>query len=117
MELAIENPVNITSEESSVRNFRGTMNIILQENRTILTPSDSNMVLDLKLEGMEIKNVNVPSLILEGVDFVVQNENTNITGTDDKIEIHDFYGSIRITEAIELSGNVSRVKDEKWSIG
>jgi hypothetical protein len=64
-----------------------------------------------------IKNVDIPSLIIESIDFVVQNENTNITGTDDKIEIHDFFGNVRITDVIELSGNVSKVKDDKWSIG
>ncbi|UCD02649.1 MAG: hypothetical protein JSV63_02545 [Candidatus Aenigmatarchaeota archaeon] len=117
VQLVIDKPVNITSEVSSVRNFMGTMDIILDENKTMLVPKDSDLVLDLQLEDMEVKNVNVPSLVLERMDFVVEYDNTNITGTDEKIEIHDFYGDLKITDVIELSGNVSKVKNDKWSIG
>ena len=117
IQLLIDSPVNITSESSSVRNFVGTMDIILDENKTILSPKDSDLVFDLKLDNMFVSSVNVPSLVLENMDFVVQNDNTNITGTDDKIEIHDFYGDLTVTDVIELKGNVSKVKDDKWSIG
>jgi len=117
LELGFENPVNITAGESSVMNFKGTVDINLEENKTKLLPEGSDMVLDLKLEETLIKDVSIPKLVFDEIDFMVQSEKTNITATNDRIEIYDFYGDLRITDVVELSGNVSRVNDEKWSIG
>jgi hypothetical protein len=117
IELDIRSPVNISSSGSSVTNFLGSMEIRPLENMTRLSYSETDLVLDLMIEDAVIKNVDIPSLVLENIDFVVQNENTNITGSDDRIEIHNFFGNVRITDVIELSGNVSKVKDGKWSIG
>ncbi len=117
LELGLETPVNITAGESSVTNFKGTVDIDLEENRTKLLPEGSDMVLNLKLDETVIREVSIPSLIFDEMDFVVQSEKTNITATNDKIEIYDFYGDITITDVIELTGNVSKVNDEKWSIG
>lgn len=115
--IEMENPVNITAGDSSVLNFKGMLDLKPRENKTRLVYSDSDLVLNLKLEGAEIKNVKITKLVLEDIDFVVSSEKTNITGSNDKIEIYDFYGDIKITDVVELSGNVSRVKDGKWSIG
>jgi hypothetical protein len=117
LELGFGDPVNITAGESSVLNFRGVLELNLQENKTKLVPEDSELVLDLRLEEMQISDVKISSLVLENIDFVVRSEKTNITATDDRIEIHDFCGDVKVTDVVELSGNVSKVKDEKWSIG
>ncbi len=115
--LEMVDPVNITAGDSSVLNFRGALTLNLVDNKTLLVPSDSDIVMDLRLEGSEIKNVRLTTLIIEDIDFVVSSDKTNISASNDKIEIYDFYGDIRITDVVELSGNVSKVKDDKWSIG
>jgi hypothetical protein len=117
IELEVTEPVNITMGKSSIMNFRGMLNVLFESNMTELKPSDSDLVMNIKLEETEIKNIKIPIFILEDTDFTVSSEKTDITASDDKIEIYDFHGDIRITDAFELTGNVSKVKDDKWSIG
>jgi hypothetical protein len=114
--LDIETPVNISTGDSSLLNFRGVLSLDFNENSSRFLPAESDLVLDLELEGTEIKNVRMPKLVFEGIDFVVESEKTNISASDDRIEIYDFHGDISITDAVELSGNVSKVNNEKWSI-
>jgi hypothetical protein len=116
-DLEMESPVNITAGDSSVMNFVGTLSINLEENRTRAVPSDSAIVVNLVTEEAEIKGVTISRLVIEDIDFMVQSEKTNISATNDRIEIYDFSGDIRIGREIQLSGNVTKVKDEKWSIG
>jgi hypothetical protein len=117
MSLDIGTPVNITAGTAGIANFKGAVELDFRKNSTIFMPSGSEIRLDMGLEGTEIRNVRITKLILRGIDFVVTSEKTNITASDDDIEIYDFLGDIIITDYVLLKGNVSKVKDDQWSIG
>ncbi len=115
--LNIGDAVNITTPDSDIKNFRGTIIFNFDSNRTQLMPADTDLRLDLRMEDYSIEYMKIPELVLEDVDYMVMSENTNITAEGDKIEIYDFTGSVSISDGLVLEGNVSRVKDGQWSIG
>jgi hypothetical protein len=115
--LEMGSPVNITAGTSNILNFKGSVSLNFRENSSTFQPADSDIRLDTELEKTVIKEVRFSKLVLQNIDFVVTSEKTNITGSDDKIEIYDFSGDITVTDHILLSGNVTKVKDEQWSIG
>jgi hypothetical protein len=115
--LSVDSPTNITSGGSGITNFKGTVSFDLKGNKTVFSPSGSEISIDLELESTAISGVRIPAMTIAGIDFIVTSESTNITGTDDDIEIHDFVGEVSVTDRVLLTGNVSRVKDGHWSIG
>ncbi len=114
--IVMESPVNITSVSSEIKNFKGDIDIDFSTNSSKFVLSGTDFVLDTRLERTEIKGVGISSLILENVNYLVESEKTSVTGTDDKIEIYDFYGDITIDGSLILEGNVSVVKNGKWTI-
>ncbi len=117
MSLDIATPVNITAGTAGIANFKGSVKLDFKKNSSVFMPAGSDIRLDMGLDGTEIRDVQISQLILRGIDFVVTSEKTNITASDDDIEIYDFLGDIVITDHVLLTGNVSKVKDEQWSIG
>lgn len=115
--LNMEMPVNISAGTSSISNFKGAVSLNFRENSSTFLPAGSDIRLDTELGKTEIKDVKISKLILKNIDFVVTSEKTNITASDDNIEIYDFSGDITVTDHVLLTGNVSRVKNEQWSIG
>lgn len=115
--LSMENPVNISAGTTSIQNFKGSILLDFGSNSSVFLPAGSELRLETSLADIEVADARISKMILEGVGFVVTSENTNITAENDKIEIYDFSGTIRVTDSVLLSGNVSKVKDEQWSIG
>jgi hypothetical protein len=117
--LSMESPVNITSEGANMQNFRGLISLRFAGNATSaeFMPAGTDFRFDLSLKETRIENVKIANMILDNVGFIINSENTNITATDDRIEIYDFCGTVTIKDSVVLDGNFSRVKDEQWSIG
>jgi hypothetical protein len=116
MTLPIEAPANITAGGSILLNFKGTVDLNFIENSSTFQQAGSDFRFEMEMSEIRISGVSIQKMILQRVDFVVTSESTNITGTDDKIEIYDFSGDITITDHILLTGNVSKVNDGQWSI-
>ncbi len=116
LELEMEVPVNVTSGDTVIRNFKGPITFDFANNRTSFVLSGSDFSFDTGLGDTTVRDVRITKLILDDMDFVVESEKTNITGTGDTIEIYDFEGDITAGRYLELRGNVSSVKDGKWSI-
>jgi hypothetical protein len=106
----------VSTQESTLSNFEGPMTVDFSRNSSIFELAGTDFVLDTKLSETRIEHVTITKLILEDVDYVVDSEKTSVSGTDDKIEIYDFFGDIEINRSLTLEGNVSLVKDGKWSI-
>jgi len=115
--LIIETPVNVTAGTASILNFKGTVSLDFRKNSSTFLPAGSDIRLDTELGGTTMHDVRISKLILKNIDFVVTSEKTNMTASDDSIEIYDFSGEIAVTDHVLLSGNVSKVNDEQWSIG
>jgi hypothetical protein len=115
--LAMETPVNITAGGSSIDNFKGVIKFDFAGNSTELLPAGSDMRIAMGLKATSVNNVKLPKLVLSGIDFSVTSEKTNITAPKENLEIYDFSGEIRVTDHVLLSGNVTKVKDDTWSIG
>ena len=115
--LNIEKPANITYGKTNIANFKGVVTFDFMGKSSTFLPVGSDIRLETELAETSIKSVHMPVLIMNNIDFVVTSEKTNITASNEKIEIYDFFGDLTVTDAVLFSGNVTKVKDEKWSIG
>ena len=115
--LNIEKPANITYGKTNIANFKGVVTFDFMGKSSAFLPAGSDIRLETELAETSIKSVHMPVLIMNNIDFVVTSEKTNITASNEKIEIYDFFGDLTVTDAVLFSGNVTKVKDEKWSIG
>jgi hypothetical protein len=115
--LNIEKPANITYGKTNIANFKGVVTFDFMGKSSTFLPVGSDIRLETELAETRIKSVHMPVLIMNNIDFVVTSEKTNITASNEKIEIYDFFGDLTVTYAVLFSGNVTKVKDEKWSIG
>jgi len=115
--LSLDQAVNITYGGSTIENFRGTAVFNLAGKSAMLLPAGSDMRISAGPGGMLIKNAKIPQLRLAGVDFSARSEKTNVTESNGDIEIDGFSGDIRASDSLVFSGNVTRVRDEKWAIG
>lgn len=114
--LDLEAPVNISAGKSGIYNFKGSARFDFMANSSEFVPTGSDIRLNTELGSTDIVGVKISRLILKDVGFVVTSEKTNITATGDDIEIYDFSGDIHVTDHVLLDGNVSKVKDNQWSI-
>jgi hypothetical protein len=114
--LDMEAPVNISAGKSSISNFKGLVMFDFKGNSSEFVPSGSDIRLSTELGPTTIRDVRISKLVLKDIGFVITSENTNTTGSGDDVEILDFYGDIHVTDHVLLDGNVSKVKDEQWSI-
>ncbi len=114
--LDMEAPVNITAAKSSITNFKGSAMFDFRENSTEFVPTGSDIRLRTELGPTTIRDVRISRLVLTDVGYTITSEKTNITASGDDIEILDFFGDIHVTDHVLLDGNVSKVKDEQWSI-
>ena len=110
MNLVLDNPTNITTPDSSIDNFRGSILFDFENNRTYLMPADSDLRMNLRMEDYSISGVSIQELVMDDVGYVVKSEM-------ERIEIHDFLGTFSIDNGVVLEGNVSSVRDGHWSIG
>jgi hypothetical protein len=115
--LEMEHPVNITVGDSAISEFKGTVVFDFASNSSHFSPSDTSLSLDMPLQETEIRGVSISRLVLESVGFTVSSDKTNITADNDRIEILDFSGDIRVTDSVQFAGNVTAARNGKWSIG
>jgi hypothetical protein len=116
MSLPIENPVNITVGTAGISNFKGDVDLDFRDNSSTFSPAGSDIRLDMGLGGIRMEGVQITKLTLKNIDYVVTSEKSNITASDDNIEIYDFSGDIAVADHVLLTGNASRVKDGQWLI-
>jgi hypothetical protein len=115
--IPLMNRINITSGDSDIQGFSGVLNLDFREHSAEFIPAGSDLKIEMELENIRIRNVKIPKLTFSSVDFDIISEKTNMSASDENIEIFDFSGDIEITTFVMLSGNVSKAKDDTWSIG
>lgn len=115
--LNMETAVNVSVGSSNLENFRGAIILDFNEKSSRFRPLGSDMHIDMELQETVIRNVRIQKLSFDAIDFVITSEKTNISGSGERLEIHDFSGDIIITDHVLLSGNVTKAKNGKWSIG
>ncbi|MFH0956506.1 MAG: hypothetical protein V1813_01440 [Candidatus Aenigmatarchaeota archaeon] len=114
---ALESPVSITSGDSEMSNFTGSVDFDFLTNSSLFIPSGSTFTMKKPIAVTEISGVTIESLVLEKADYSVVSGGSTTAGKDDRIEIQGFSGTITASGKLTLSGTVSSVTNGKWKIG
>lgn len=107
-ELKPESSVDISSGETRITGFSGTMAADFVNQTMTLSEEGSSLKVSLPMESIVLDDIRITSLSLTGMKFeIVPNMTTN-NGT---LEISNFLGRIEFTEdRIDMFGNVSRLR-------
>jgi hypothetical protein len=117
MAFTFASPVSITSGDSEMSNFTGSVDFDFLTNSSLFIPSGSTFTMRKPIAVTEISGVTIESLVLEKADYSVISGGSTTAGKDDRIEISGFSGTIMATGKLTLSGTVSSVTNGKWKIG
>jgi hypothetical protein len=114
---AFASPVSITSGDSEMSNFTGSVDFDFLTNSSLFIPSGSTFTMRKPVAVTEIRGATIESLVLESADYSVLSGGSDTTGKGDRIEIAGFSGTITASGRITLAGTVSSVTNGKWKIG
>ena len=109
--------INITSDNTSLNNFKGELDINFKTGRIVLSETDSRLVINLPLSRTEITGLGFSDLKTGNLRFAVASSESNMTTSNGSMEIYNFFGECLIEDGIQLRGNVSKIKGSNWEIG
>jgi hypothetical protein len=117
MSFSFASPVQITSGDSEMTNFTGTVEFDFTTNSSLFIPAGSTFTMRKPISVTEIRDATIESLVLESADYSVLSGGSDTTGKGDRIEIVGFLGTITASDRITLAGTVNSVTNGKWKIG
>lgn len=113
-----ELPVNISSGDTGLQDFRGEISIDLANGTISMRQEGSSLVISPRLELLTIEGLKISRMDLEGIKANVRSGDVDTLVENGSLEILDFLGEGRITrEYIMFSGNVTKVRGRGWEIG
>jgi hypothetical protein len=109
--LSLENPVNITSNLTSIFNFKGELNVILtnQSKAMLLREKGSSLIVEQRIDTVVVKDVVIPEFELKNTKLVLVTGNWTETSESGVLKIYSFMGTMTVKKnLIEMKGNITR---------
>lgn len=109
-EFNIEDFVNITLGGNEISNFKGNLEIDMENKRVVLKEAGSSLSVKGVVGDVNVRGIKIGSLELKNMKLVLASGNWNETAENGSITIKDFLGDMMLKEGvIELDGNVSKI--------
>jgi len=109
-EFDITEPVNMSTENTEISNFKGTINIDMNNKLMLLSETDTSLKIKENIGTIGIHGLKINSLELKDLKLVIRSGNWNETTENGTVTIKDFLGTCLVRDGvIELEGNVSKV--------
>ncbi|MEM5871820.1 MAG: hypothetical protein QW051_03030 [Candidatus Aenigmatarchaeota archaeon] len=109
-EFDAKDALNFTSENLEIENFKGNVNINMENKIITLKESGSSLLIKEKFGTVNIDGIKINLLELKNMRLTLISGNWNETTENGTLMLNDFLGSGTIKEGlIELKGNVSRI--------
>ena len=108
--------LNLTLGESQFENFNGMLSVDFESNKIMLREK-SGFSATSRIQPLTIQEIKIPKLMLTE-RFVLHSSLSNITADNSTITVQGFSGSFSIQpDGITLSGNVTRITGDGWTVG
>jgi hypothetical protein len=112
-----ETKLNLTLGESYFENFNGDVSFDFQAGKIYLQEKGSSLLVSSKLQNFTIPDLRLSKLSLKEMKFMVHAQ-TDITSENGTMEIQGFQGVFSLgNSSIILSGNVTKITGEGWTVG
>lgn len=106
----VSDPVNISSKSTEVVNFKGGMNVDMENKVMALTESGSGLLIREAIGEITVNEMKIGSLKLSEMKLVIRSGNWNETTENGSVTIKDFLGTVIIKDGlIEMEGNASKI--------
>jgi hypothetical protein len=112
-----ETKLNLSLGGSSFENFNGAITFDFQAGKISLQEKGSSLVISSPLQNFTIPDLTLSKLSIEGMKFLVHAQ-TDITSENGNMSIQGFSGTLSLANSsIILSGNVTKITGEGWTVG
>ncbi len=109
--------INLTLGESYFQNFNGDVSADFQAGKLSLKDK-SGFSVTSALQPLTVPSLSISRLTLAGMKFSVHSVQSNIENENGSLDIQGFSGSFSIqNSSITLSGNVTKITGDGWSVG
>lgn len=109
-EFTADDFVNISMDTSEVSNFKGNVNVDMENKVMVLKESGSQLSIKKTMGTVNIEGLKINSLELRDMKLVLTSGNWNETTENGSVTVKDFLGDALVKEGvIELEGNVSKL--------
>ena len=114
--LTPESKLNLTLGDSHFENFNGLVTFDFQSGKISLQEKSGFSVSSL-LKDFTVPDLKLSRLQISGMKFTVRTQ-TDISSENGTMDIQGFSGSLSLgNSSIILSGNVTKITGEGWSVG
>ena len=114
--LTPESKLNLTLGDSSFENFNGFVTFDFQSGKISLQEK-SGFSVSSPLKDFTIPDLKLSRLQISGMKFTVHTQ-TDITSENGTMDIQGFSGTLSLgNSSIILSGNVTKITGEGWTVG
>jgi hypothetical protein len=108
-EFDVTEGVNVSSNETSILDFRGTISVDMPNNLMSSKSSESPIVINQIIGEITIEGLKINVLDIKGMKLELTSGNWTETADNGSITIRDFLGMGIVRKgSIELEGNVSK---------
>jgi len=115
--LTPEVKLNLTLGGSYLENYNGDISFDFQSGKLSLQEKGSSLVISSPLQNFTIPDLRFSKLSLTDMKFVVHSQ-TDITSESGNMTIQGFSGTLSLANSsIILSGNVTKITGEGWTVG
>ncbi|MBI4163905.1 MAG: hypothetical protein HY512_03510 [Candidatus Aenigmarchaeota archaeon] len=114
--LKSEGPVEVTTESGTIKNFTGSIGVILKNKTVVLTHEGSNLVVDLPLKTIAVTGVVLSKFDVVGSKIDVFSGNWRTQTDNGTLQIEGFKGGVLIeNDYLKFVGNISSLRREGFS--
>jgi hypothetical protein len=108
--------LNLSLGESRFENFNGDVSVDFQSGKVSLQEKGSSFIVSSPLQTLSIQEISLSKLSYQG-KFALHSK-TDISSENGTMQIQGFSGSFSLgNSSIILSGNVTKITGEGWTVG
>lgn len=109
--------LNLSLGESYFENFNGEISTDFQAGKISLNDK-SGFSVSSPIQPLTIQDLKLSRLQLKEMKFTLVSSQSNITNENGSLDMQGFSGAFSITpSSITLSGNVTKITGDGWSVG
>ncbi|MBU0898588.1 MAG: hypothetical protein KKB03_02245 [Nanoarchaeota archaeon] len=110
--------VNLSTDDTVIENFKGTISFDFEEQKMLLEESSTSLKFELPIKNMEINNFKLNSFSADNIKLKIA---PDIVSENGSIQLQNFFGKVIVTtENLKLEGNVSKIVakigDNTWEL-
>jgi hypothetical protein len=110
--------LNLILGDSYFEDFNGQATFDFQAGKVYLKEKGSSFTVSSPIQSFSMQDFRISRLTLTGIKFSMVSSQSNIANENGSLDIQDFSGTFSVgNSSITLTGNVTKITGDGWSVG